>query len=442
MSVKLSPTVACAFATFIAAAHAGNLGYTVTVDGKPVDVTEIVAPVHWVPSLPADAAQPYAYAQFDAAGEATVHVTVEGMRTDRLAILPASACAGMAQTGHSVSFRMKPGRQLVVEPNGRHRALVIAANPQERDVPDRNDPNTVWVGPGRHRRNIKLASNQTLYLAPGAVVEGNLRASGTNMTICGRGRFDGSCWGHYEGPGRMAIIGGRDVRVRDVAFSSAWSWCLVFEGCTNAVVENVKILGGHVLNDDGIDVCRSRNVTIRDTFIRSQDDCIAVKWDAEDVLAERCVLWTDLANVFRIGFECSGKPFRRLAFRDLDILHMTLVGANHPTNFWAHCAFCVQPTSESRMGDIRFEDVRFATAETNQILLLARTMSMTKRWRLPYATPGYLDGLTLRNVTLPPNALPVHVDAADSVHSIANVVFENVSPHGPHTEIVQGVAAP
>ena len=78
-----------ALAAFMAAAHAGELGYSVVVNGRPVDVAKIASPVHWVPSLPADAAHPYAYAQFDTAGEATVRVTMEGMRTDRLAILPA-----------------------------------------------------------------------------------------------------------------------------------------------------------------------------------------------------------------------------------------------------------------------------------------------------------------------------------------------------------------
>lgn len=392
-------------------AIAGAQGYSVTVDGNPVEVVEIASPVHWNQSLPRDAAQPYAYAQFDVDGEAVVRVEREG-----------SAPA---------EWRMRPCEQRVWEPDGRHRSLVIAANPAERGAPDRNDPCVVWVGPGRHRRNLRIGSNQTLYLAQGAVVEGCLRAEGTNMTICGRGRIDGACWGHYEGPGRMAILSGSDIKVRDISFSSAWNWCLVLDRCTNAVVENVKILGGHVLNDDGMDVCRSRNVAIRDSFIRCQDDCIAVKWNAENVLAERCRLWTDLANAFRIGFECDGKPFRHFVFRDIDILRMTMVAKNCTTNFWANCAICVQPSNESAFSDILFEDIRFHEAATNQILLLAKTMPIP-RTRPPQMTAGSLDGLTLRNVSLPPNSMPVRLEAADAEHPVRNVVFENVSPHGPH----------
>ena len=44
-------------------------GYSVTVDGRPVEVVEIPAPVH---NLRGGNAQPYAYAQFDIAKESVV----------------------------------------------------------------------------------------------------------------------------------------------------------------------------------------------------------------------------------------------------------------------------------------------------------------------------------------------------------------------------------
>lgn len=414
-------------------AAAAGTGYVVEVDGRPVDVLEIPKPVHHVEVLKENA-QPYAYAQFDSAAEATVRVRSTAAITNARPILPlSSGVTPLRRTAHELVFRMKSGRQLIVEPQGRLRALVIAANKPETDIPPKDDPRVVWIGPGRHRRNIKLGSNQTLYLAPGAVVEGNLRAVGTNMTIRGRGRFDGSCWGHYKGPGvHMARVMGRNIVIRDIALVSAWGWCLVLDKCENVTVENVKILGGHVLNDDGIDACHSRNVTVRDSFIRAQDDCLAVKYSGENYLAERCLVWNDAANAVRIGYECvKGKPFRNIVFRDIDIPHLSVV--KRPTaDFWSNCAIYVQPSNDCLMNNILFENVRFDAPEKGDILLKVLSVKIRDRYH-KQDNPGHLDGLTLRNVTFPPvddGTMLVHLEQRSEDFKIENVLFDNVAPHG------------
>ena len=417
---------------------ASGMGYVVEVDGRPVDVLEIPKPVHHVNVLKENA-QPYAYAQFDTDKEVTVRVrTGVDIVNEQTLFLPLSAGVKPLRRGpREVVFCMKPGMRLVFEPQGRLRALVIAANRPETDIPNRNDPNVVWVGPGRHRRNIRLTSGQTLYLAPGAIVEGNLLAVGTNMVIRGRGRFDGSCWGHYKGPGwTMVRVMGRNIVVRDIVFVSAWSWNLVIDKAENVTVDNVKILGGHVLNDDGIDICHSRNVVVRDSFIRAQDDCIAVKYSGENLLAERCVLWTDAACAVRIGFECvKGKSFSRIAFRDIDVAHLSVV--RRPTSdFWSNCAVYVEPGNETTMSDILFDRIRFDAPERGDILLKVLTVKVKMEKYEQHEKTGRLDGLTFRDIAIrnpPPDSMYVHIEQFPGDPLIENIVFENVAPHGPHT---------
>ena len=43
------------------------------------------------------------------------------------------------------------------------------------------------------------------------------------------------------------------------------------------VVRGVKICGSRVQNDDGINPCNSQDVLMTDCFIRTDDDCIALK---------------------------------------------------------------------------------------------------------------------------------------------------------------------
>jgi len=85
---------------------------------------------------------------------------------------------------------------LSFEPEGKRHPLLIFANPIEADIPQRNDPNIIYYGPGIHKPAgsvINLKSNQTLYLAGGAVVQAGINVlDSENVTIRGRGILDGT----------------------------------------------------------------------------------------------------------------------------------------------------------------------------------------------------------------------------------------------------------
>lgn len=420
--------------------------FAVTTGGRAVEVQKISAPVV---RLKGRDAQPYWYAQFDSPGPVEVRVKARA-GVDRLQVLPKKAAISTTRTGDDeVAFTLAPPCQVAVEPNGRHRALVIAANLPETDVPDAKDPNVVFVESGRHRRNVKLASNQTLYLAPGAVLEGSVFGAGTNIVIRGRGAISGLCWGHYKGPGgRMVHPGGlvhpgghvvhlegSQITVRDIAIVGAWTWCLVFDNAERVLVDNIKILGGHVINDDAIDICRSSNVTIRNSFIRAQDDTIAPKWWCENLLVEKCILWTDAANAFRVGYEClpeGGRGFRNLVFRDIDVLHLSL-HKNKPETFWANCAIFIQPSNGTMFENLLFDDIRFDSVERGDIFLNVKTQSIVGTLTRS-KEPGSLRGCTLRDIRIPnpfgAETMRVHLEAKDAAHPITGVVFENVTGYG------------
>ena len=96
--------------------------------------------------------------------------------------------------GNTIRFTVNKPGQLTVEVNGTHHALHLFANPPEKTVPDPNDPKVRYFGPGVHCPGvIRLESNQTIYLADGAVVYGVIIAEkAKNVAIIGRGILDGS----------------------------------------------------------------------------------------------------------------------------------------------------------------------------------------------------------------------------------------------------------
>lgn len=445
---------AAAFAMLLfPAVHAAAPGrhvsgdYLLSVGGEPVEVVRVPMPekcgggiwfkLDW---------QPYAYAAFELTNETEVVVKSGAFDLSKTEILPASRGAMLvSRTENTVVFRMKPSTTVVLEPRGRHRALVLSANMPDPSPPAADDPKVRLFAPGFHRAGrIELEDGETLYLAPGAWVEGFVEGRGRGLKVRGGGVLSGACfdWGVVpEGSRRNVLmhLSGEDIDVRDVSFFSSWSWSLVLDGVTNAVVDNVKVVCGRVINDDGIDVCRARNVVVRNSFVRCQDDTIAPKWWCENLTVTNCTLWSDAANIFRIGYEteprASGLVFRNLLFKDIDILHQTM-NLNKPDEYWANSTINIQPSNGQPMSDIVFDDLRFGPCRPADVFLNVRTMLIDQGPpEIRTAEAGSLDGLVLRNMRLPDSqgGMAVNLGAFDEAHPIRNVRFENVSGFGAVT---------
>jgi len=204
--------------------------YRVSVNGRPVDVLYIPKPSMHDGQLTGDEnLQPYYAALFDADEEVTIAVeSPKDLSATR--VLPASrGIRPNLESAHRVTFRAKPPFKLSFEPQPRHRALVLSAHLPEKDAPKSDAPGVKYFGPGRHHfdKAIRLGSNETLYLAPGAWVEGAVHADGTNITVRGRGVLSGLCWDWLKGPeggGHMMVLHGQDIRLRDITIVGAWHW--------------------------------------------------------------------------------------------------------------------------------------------------------------------------------------------------------------------------
>ena len=426
--------------------------YLMAVDGRDVDVIRVPMPEGGAGSIwNRLECQPYSYAAFTATGVVEVCVRSGLFDLSKAEILPVSkGVVASTQSFDTVVFRMTPPQTLVLEPRGRHRALVVSANPPEADPPREGDPKVKWFGPGFHRADlIALGDGETLYLAPGAWVEGFVLGRGQDIAIRGTGVLSGACWNWHKGPpesrsfnesGTLVTLSGEGLVVRDATLFSSWGWTLVMNGVTNALVDNVKVVGGRVINDDGIDICRAKSVVVRNSFVRCQDDCVTPKYWCEDLVCTNLTVWTDAANAFRTGYECergsSGLVYRDLLFRDVDILHLAL-RKTRPEEYWANCAICIQPANGQPMYDTLYEDIRFNEVGPEDILLNVKTMPITQGSSFCRTDEaGRLKGLTLRNIHLPDSqgGMCVNLSAADDEHSIEDVRFENVTGYGNVTK--------
>jgi len=310
----------------------------------------------------------YAYGAFDLTER--VSVCVRNVKAlDHVTVKPLKFGMEMKKNGaNELWFETDRPFRLSFENGSRKDVLHLFGDPPERDRPQKGAPNVKWYGPGEHSAGlIVLRTGETLYLERGAVVHGAIKATGDDITVCGRGILTGERYPHTNGPGLFFahFLDGRRIRVRDVTLAESYHWTLVPHNCEDVTIENVKILCSRVINDDGLDLLNCRRVTIRDTFIRSNDDCFCLKgfgngYDdvpCADTLLENCEFWCDEANVMRIGWECGCRSFERLTVRDCDTLRFS-PHKDDPRKTWSHAIIWLQVSNGVRMGDFSFDRFR------------------------------------------------------------------------------------
>lgn len=170
-----------------------SVDYVIEVDGKPIPVYTALTQHH---------DKKYSIAYFDFSGSATVKIKSK-FSLEKLIVLP-NKC-GICPSIHQdeAIFQLDKPCDISFEPNGCNSPLLLFTNEIEKDIPSKDNPNVIYFGPGEHNPEnglIKLSSNQTLYLAGGAIVNAGVEATGDNITICGRSILDCSDWEHNAGP--------------------------------------------------------------------------------------------------------------------------------------------------------------------------------------------------------------------------------------------------
>jgi hypothetical protein len=406
--------------------------YAVSIDGMPI--AAYAATTHLRDGK-------YSYAYFDFSGSVTVSIK-STLPLSHWRVLPLSARIVPHVRGDTLEFTLNKPVDLSIEPDGPNSPLLLFANPPEVGAPKPGDPNVIYFGPGIHHPGlIRLGSHQTLYLSGGSVVNGAIEARGDDITVCGRGVLLGEDWPWNKGPAEyMASFEGcRNVNMRDVILQGSWYWTIVPQGCRSVNIDHVRVCGSRVENDDGIDVCNSVDVTIRDCFIRTDDDCIAVKGldrtqPSEGLLVEGCTLWTDRANVFRIGFECeTSGGIRSITGRNLDVLHYP--GRGSMDEYWSTWVWYIQPCDETAMADIEFNNVRIDNRDGVQNLIKILPM-IRKGWGWGGNRPGkYVRNVRFKDILLTGSSAEtapgiIFASGVDAEHAVDGISFENVVRYG------------
>lgn len=303
---------------------------------------------------------------------------------------------------------------------------------QSQDVYVRN-PSLIYFGPGVHRpkdlpsEEIKIPSNCTVYLAPGAVVKARLIVDhAENVRIIGRGIIDHPLRG-------VEITFSKNVLVDGITFLNPAHYTIFGGQSEDITIRNIKSFSARSWSD-GIDLMCCRRVRIDNCFLRTSDDCIALynhRWwywgGSEDIEVSHCILWPDVAHPVNIGSHGDdrnpdGETLRHVRIHDCDIIGDDAAGLG---------LLAINCGDNNHIRDIRFERIRAEGLRSCRPFDL-RIFQSEKYNRAPGCC---IDSIAFVDFTIAPDVpdsciLPSRVEGMPN-HPVGRYILERVS----HTEI-------
>ena len=263
---------------------------------------------------------------FDMSGPVTVEVLLPEKAESAL-VRPLSLGIHPHVSGNSIRFVLQTPGPVTVEWDGDYKnALHLFAQPVESDVPDREDPDVLYFGPGLHDVGVlEPDSGQTVYLAGGSVLLGAIQAEGKqDITVRGRGILSGKGYDRWKDSIVPLNFNNCDnITIEGITVIEPAAWVLNLYKSRQVQVRGVNIIGW-VSNSDGITIQSCENVQVSGCFVRSWDDSLVVKGydgDVRGIHFKDCVLWTDLAQSCEVGYETRAAVMEDIRFENITVLH-------------------------------------------------------------------------------------------------------------------------
>lgn len=332
-------------------------------------------------------------ANFSCSGKQTITIKASE-KIFKYKIRPKSSGIVGQTKGQILTFAISGPQKLYIEINDLPH-LVIFANPIETFLPQKDNPDVVFYGPGNYNvGEINLQSDQTIYISGGALVKANIRGKGLqNVKILGRGMLNGN----------VRISASSNIEVDGIFIRNTAGWCNTLTDCRQTVYNNVKVFSYKtVWGIDGINPVSCKNFLINDCFIRTRDDCISIKSvpgstnnPVADINTDSITVTNNLlmgwqhADGVTLGFELQGGFVQNVLVKNCDIL-----AARGQGRTGGHSGFSIVCDGPSQVRNIRFEDIRVE----GEIEYKNLELIITEGRRYGTDGPGHINGVYLKNI--------------------------------------------
>ena len=411
----------------------------------------------------------YSFSTFDFHGKVNIKVHSD-IIIQSLDILPSIKRIAYTQPNeNTVEFSLQDPGMITLKINeSRHHALHLLTSSPETEKPDPLDPDVhYYEGPKTYDVGVlELHDDQTLYIDAGAVLKGMvLVKDAKNVKIRGRGMIDGSLndvEGNYpkgEAPWRLIyMLRSEDIEIEGITLFNSLRWTIHSYSCRGMDIDNIRILNWN-LGSDGTDISSSQNVSISNSFYRTNDDCIVIKatsfaenaffpnapvenMNVKNIHIEGNTLWNiNWGNVFEIGYELRCDTVSNITYKDCDVLMQGSRGA----------VFSIHNTDRAIVDGVLYENIRVEQADHGAMGMKLFNMAifyslfsydsywgdafnghwdnMLEPWP-PRGTSqfrGEIKNITYRNIRFIDEEYPYSIfHGFDLDKNIENIVFENV----------------
>lgn len=411
----------------------GGLQYTMHNDTFTVRVRQPCGPwrdlFEYDVKIDADGPSNASVVQFDFEGPVEIGVRKNNGDFRRVEVRPAKNAIKPIVRDGIVTFTLDKPQNLSVEFDGDrlHNLHIFAGAPIPRPAPG---PNVVIYEAGLHKppageQYFPVASGQTIWLAPGAILQGLFKPEKVeNVRIIGRGMID-------RPADQLVVQDSRDVLVEGLTFLTPKHGTIACASSSNVTFRDIKTLSNGAWSD-GINVFACQDVTVERAFIRTSDDSVAIyatrksgTGDTRNVRVRQSVFWPDVAHAVFIGLHGDSDKrnlIEAIRFEDIDILGLDEDDPEYQG------ALAISAGDSNTVRDIVFDGVRVEQIDEGK-LFNVRTVFNAK-----YGTsPGLLvDGVRFRNISFTGAGWPSPstISGYGPDRPVRDVSFENVTIAG------------
>jgi hypothetical protein len=364
------------------------------------------------------------FAYFDFEGEVEIKI-ISNKEIKSLEIRPKEYGIKPTIKGNTIEFKLSKPSQFIVEVNGYNNALHIFTNPIEIFKVDKNDPKVHYFGPGMHDAGIiHLNSNETVFIDGGAIVYGVIVSENTsNIKILGRGILDASKIERDSAPMMITLKGVVNADINGIILRDPHLYTVFPTNCNKITINNIKLIGLWRYNSDGVHVENSKDITIRNTFVRGFDDNIVISGSMgaykepyniiENIKVDSCVIWNDWGRALEIGAGTVFDTLKNVSFTNCYIPHFTTA------------AMDIQDCDRGYIKDVRYEDIYIEEPALDS-MTLGTTPLFTNAWGKIIvlgiygsfyssdSTRGHIDNIHFDNIRYNDNSIVTYRTEYDS----------------------------
>ena len=297
----------------------------------------------------------------------------------------------------------------------------------------------VYFGPGLHYLEecaMRIPSDTEVYLEGGAVLVGTFIISHReNIRIHGRGCLYLANFERFGGLNAIRISHGRNVRIEGIHLINPPHYSVYIGGSEKIEIEDITAFSCEGWSD-GVDIMSSTDITVKDCFLRTSDDCVAIygrRWDynadSRNITVSSCCLWADVAHPTVIGthgdYEHDGNVLEDIRFEDLDILEHR----EHQDGYLGCMA--INAGDKNTVRNVVYEDIRIEPFQRGKLLDIQVK-------RNPDYNPvpgGAIAHIRFKNITYTGcGEVKSCIRGYDAEHIVSDVTIENLSIRGKKAE--------